>query len=208
MEDKTKKKLKRRSKELYLKYFANPKDVIEKIIESHDNNQMIDDVKCEIVFDLPISYESQIYELLKFYPVKLKQYRIITENVVKEIYEKYGETIDIMKIYRKGTLKSNPRGKICVNASSNAKRNGCLFNLISEDIILVKKCPILEIELDYNNSEILDNSPSIDKIIPEFGYTSDNIQIISMLANKMKSSATKKQLVKFSKKILEIYGEG
>ena len=205
MEHKIKKRLRRKSKEIRLRYFANPIYIIEEILNSIDNSLPIDENKCEIIFDVPISYEYQIYELFKFYPIKLKQNRIINEYIINEMYSLYGETIDIMKNCRKGKLKSNPRGKICANAASNSKRNGCMFNLISEDIILTKKCPILDIELDYNNKVILNNSPSIDKIIPENGYLPDNIQIVSMLANQMKSSATKDQLIKFSKKILEIY---
>jgi hypothetical protein len=205
MENKTRKKLKRRNKELYIRYFANPKDVIESIIFSHDMNQLIDESKCEIIFDLPVENEDKIYELLLFYPNLLKKLKLINIKVLNELYFKYGETIDIMKNCRKGRLMSNPRGKICSNASSNSKKNNCLFNIVSEDIILVKNCPILGIPLEYNNNKMLDNSPSIDKINPKLGYVVDNIQIISMLANKMKSSATPEQLVIFAKKMLDLY---
>jgi hypothetical protein len=205
MENKTRKKLKRRNKDLYLRYFANPNDVIESIIFSHDMNQLIDETKCEIIFDLPIENEEKIYELLLFYPNLLKQIKLINLDVLNQVYFKYGETIDIMKNCRKGRLMSNPRGKICSNASSNAKKNNCLFSIVSEDIILVKNCPILGIPLEYNNNKMSDNSPSIDKINPRLGYVVGNIQIISMLANKMKSSATPEQLVIFSKKMLDLY---
>ena len=205
MENKIKKKLKRRGKELSLRYLGNPTHIQEIIIEQYDKNIEIDESSCELIFDLSSEYEKEIYELNLFYPKLLRKYRIITELIVNKIYETYGETIDIMKNNRKGTLKSNPRGKICMNAASNSKKNGCYFDIISEDIILVKRCPILDIELDYNNNRIYDNSPSIDKKIPSLGYTKDNIQIISVLANKMKSNATPEQLVKFSKKMLELY---
>lgn len=205
MENRIKKKLKRRGKELSLRYLGNSIETQKLIIEQYDKNIEIDENKCEIIFDLSVEYEEKIYELNLFYPKLIRKYRVITKEILDEIYEVYGETIDIMKNNRKGKLNSNPRGKICMNAASNSKKNGCYFNITSEDIKLVKFCPILDIELDYNNSKICDNSPSIDKIIPSLGYVKDNIQIISVLANKMKSNATPEQLIKFSKKMLELY---
>lgn len=198
----SKKKLKKRGEELYLKYFANPKEITDVIVTKFDNNDNIDDSICEIVFDVPQSYKEKIYELLLYYPNKLKEIKYINESVINNLYLEYGETIEIM---RTEITKINPRGKICSNASNNAKKNGCKFDLISEDIKLVKMCPILEIPLKYDNNEALDNSASIDKINPNLGYTKDNIQIISLLANKMKSNASPEQLILFAKKILKIY---
>jgi hypothetical protein len=205
MENKFKRKLKRRGQEIYLRYFANPDNVINDIINQYDNKMLINEIDCEIIFNVPITYEKEIYELLLFYPNKLKELKIIGVNEIITLYDEYGETIDIMKTCRSGVSKTNARGKICANASSNSKKMGCFFNLISEDIKLVKICPILNIPLVYDNNIALDDSASIDKINPKLGYTKDNIQIISLLANKMKSSATKEQLICFAKKILELY---
>jgi hypothetical protein len=205
MDNKIKKKLKRRGEEVYLKYFANPNEIISIIIESLDANKPIDNGICEIVFDVPIYFKEKVYELLLFYPIKLKEIGYINEVVINDLYLEYGETIDIMKNELRTNQKDNPRGKICSNANNNAKKNGCKFNLVSEDIKLVKICPILEIPLKYNNNKALDNSASIDKINPKLGYNKDNIQIISLLANKMKSNATPEQLVLFAQIIIKLY---
>lgn len=69
----------------------------------------------------------------------------------------------------------------------------------TKDIIntfsIPKVCPALGIELDYNVSGYrLDNSPSLDRINNEIGYTLDNIHIISMRANRIKNDATIEEL--------------
>ena len=38
------------------------------------------------------------------------------------------------------------------------------------------------------------NSPSLDRLDPEKGYTMDNVVIISMLANRIKQDATSDQV--------------
>jgi hypothetical protein len=86
----------------------------------------------------------------------------------------------------------------------------CRENSICCDIKTYKEieipthCPYLNIELVYDGSRGK-NSASIDKIIPELGYTKGNIQIISLLANQMKSNATIDELLTFSQSINELY---
>lgn len=112
-----KRKLKRRGNELYDKYFFNSKEIILKIVNLFDNGIEIDDNVCDVVFMVDNSYRKQILELIKYYPNKLRNY----------------------------------------------------------------------------------------KIIPSKGYVKDNIQVLSLLANQMKSNATPEELVKFSKNVLKIY---
>jgi hypothetical protein len=82
-------------------------------------------------------------------------------------------------------------------AKSRAKMQNVPFNLLFEDIVIPKFCPILEIPLAIGtggNPTI--NSPSLDKIIPELGYVKDNIQVISHKANTIKNNATLEDLIK------------
>ena len=56
-------------------------------------------------------------------------------------------------------------------------------------------CPALGIPINYRNRDVLrDDSPSLDRYVPELGYTKDNCFVISDLANKIKNSATSKQV--------------
>lgn len=86
-------------------------------------------------------------------------------------------------------------------AKTRAKRAGLPFNIEVSDIIIPEKCPIFDEPLDFSRKVGFprDFSPSLDRIIPELGYTKGNIQVISYLANKMKSNASPKKLLLFAK---------
>ncbi len=58
-----------------------------------------------------------------------------------------------------------------------------------------KNCPILGIEIKWNNKNIIQmNSPSIDRVDNSFGYTKNNVLIISYKANAIKNNATLEEL--------------
>lgn len=83
------------------------------------------------------------------------------------------------------------------------------FDLTSEFILeLMRKqthCPLLDCKLTYEGR--CDSLASIDRIDSSRGYTKDNVQIISYLANLMKSSATREQLLSFAEGIMYFYRE-
>jgi len=68
-------------------------------------------------------------------------------------------------------------------------------------------CPIFNEPL--TNGKVVTHkwSPSLDRIDPNRGYMRDNVQVISMLANRMKTNATEEELVKFALWVLRIHGE-
>lgn len=79
------------------------------------------------------------------------------------------------------------------------------FNLTLDDINVPANCPVFGFALQRNHKIPLFNSPSVDRIDPTKGYTKDNIQVISQLANAMKQNATPDQLVKFAYWVLSTY---
>ena len=90
-------------------------------------------------------------------------------------------------------------------AKENSKRGGHEFNLEKSDIVTPIHCPYLGIELSYNKKDgKLDNYCSIDRIDSTKGYVNGNVQVISHLANTMKSSATTEELITFSKNVLKM----
>ena len=201
---KIKEKLKRRGSELYSRYFYNPPEIINEIIEQYDNGCNIDDNKCEVIFDTKETPLEQIYELIMYFPNLLKKIKYITDDIVIEMYAEYGETIRLLnnnKPYNGKTI----RNRLYNNAYKRAIAQNIEFDLISEDIKLVTMCPFLGVQLEYLNSESADYSPSLDRIDPNLGYTKNNIQVVSFLANRMKNSASIEQLLTFSKNILKLY---
>lgn len=98
-----------------------------------------------------------------------------------------------------GWKKMTPEERILKGAKARAKQKGLEFDLSLEDIVIPDVCPILNLPLMVNErTGGKDNSPSIDRIDNARGYTKDNIQIISNLANQMKNSATREQLRLFA----------
>jgi hypothetical protein len=69
-------------------------------------------------------------------------------------------------------------------------------------------CPVFKIKLDWSswgktNGIATDNSPSLDKIDPNGGYTKDNVIWLSWRANRLKSDATYEELLILAKWLKE-----
>ena len=81
------------------------------------------------------------------------------------------------------------------NARHRADKEGLPFSLSKEDIVIPTHCPILGIPL-FNSGKRGggENSPSLDKVVPERGYVSGNVIVISSRANRLKSDASIKEL--------------
>lgn len=81
------------------------------------------------------------------------------------------------------------------SARSRAKVQGVPCTITEDDIDIPVFCPALGLKLEIAFAgEAKDNSPSLDKIVPELGYVPDNIVVISNLANTMKNKGTIEQL--------------
>jgi len=102
----------------------------------------------------------------------------------------------------------SPEWKMHQRAKSRCKSSGREFSIAVDDIVIPDVCPILGIPLNTNSgrSGAFKNSPSLDRIDNNKGYTKDNIQVISQLANAMKGSATNEELIAFAKWVLSNTG--
>jgi hypothetical protein len=87
-----------------------------------------------------------------------------------------------------------------VAAKARAKKKGLPFNLkFPEDIFIPSYCPIFGIKLEKGlQGSPEDNSPSLDRIVPELGYVRGNVAVISNRANRIKMDATYNELFKIA----------
>lgn len=102
----------------------------------------------------------------------------------------------------------NPKSGMVRTVRHRAKKKGLEFNLTKEDFTIPEFCPVLGLRLEQNIGNGhggADNSPSIDRIDNTKGYIKGNVQVISRLANAMKSNATPEQLIEFARWVMEVY---
>ena len=96
-------------------------------------------------------------------------------------------------------LAKNINRYLLITAKQRAKKNNIELNLKATDIIVPTICPILGIPLIPFSGKFAHNSPSIDRIDSNKGYTKDNIIVISFRANCIKNNATVEELEKIYK---------
>lgn len=92
-------------------------------------------------------------------------------------------------------------------AKSRAKSAGLPFNLLPTDIHIPKVCPVLKIKLvsGVGAGRALPGSASLDRLIPELGYTRGNVLVTSWRANELRRDATMEEMekiVRFYRKVL------
>lgn len=112
---------------------------------------------------------------------------------------------DCQKSKGKKYKAENPDKRALSNIRQRAKDLGIAFDLELSDLSGTFMCPVFNIELERGTRHNFRFSPSVDRIDPTKGYTKDNIQILSNLANTMKQDATKEQLLQFAEWILKTY---
>lgn len=87
-----------------------------------------------------------------------------------------------------------PEYHLWENAKNRAKRRNAPFQLEVSDIVIPAICPVLGIPLQRGIGKCSDNSPTLDRINSQGGYTKGNICVISHRANSIKRSATTDEL--------------
>ena len=77
---------------------------------------------------------------------------------------------------------------------AQCKQQGIDFNLTVDDIDIPERCPVLGIPIKHDTGN-REQTPSIDRIDPSGGYVRGNVRVISARANRLKSDATKDELL-------------
>jgi hypothetical protein len=108
--------------------------------------------------------------------------------------------------YKTSWRAANAPRMLLEAAKTRAKLRGIPFNLTLKDIVIPETCPVFGIPLTRHIGKGRmggrEDSPSLDRIDNTKGYTRDNVQVISRLANAMKSSANRQQLIAFAHWVL------
>jgi hypothetical protein len=107
------------------------------------------------------------------------------EKITRKIKERYLK--DPVKriaksIKNKEWIRDNPEYVLWKCARLRAKKRGLAFNLDRSDICIPSHCPVLGIPLITGSGKFAHNSPSIDRIDNNGGYTKDNILVVSFRA--------------------------
>ena len=114
--------------------------------------------------------------------------------------------------YTKNMKELDPVKYSCKQMAASAKKRstalGLDYNISTSYLIEISPviCPILGVEIKYGGGDRDHNSASIDRVDSSKGYTKDNVQIVSLLANLMKSNANVMQMRKFAKWVINSYG--
>lgn len=108
---------------------------------------------------------------------------------------------------KQGEVWRSPEGnhRQCISrtftkAKARAASEGASFDLDIEYLHSIYpedgRCPILGIEFEWGQKSGRNNSPSLDRKDPTKGYIKGNVAFISNRANRIKSDATKEELVR------------
>ena len=97
---------------------------------------------------------------------------------------------------------STPEYKMLSGAKLRAKLQNIPFDLVLSDIVIPELCPILGTHLIVGVGSMGNDSPTLDKVIPEKGYVRGNVCVISLRANRMKSESSVDDI----RKILDYIG--
>lgn len=109
------------------------------------------------------------------------------------------------KTWRKEYFQEKPEKRLLWAAKKRSKERGLSFDLEESDIVIPTHCPYLGIPLSTNvaRGTPRTNCMSLDRMNNELGYVKGNVEVISHLANTMKSNANPEQLISFAQEILK-----
>ena len=97
-------------------------------------------------------------------------------------------------------LEAHVRKKLANNlavAANKCREQGIPFDITADDLMPAPlKCPVFGFKLDWykDGRGGADDSPSIDRLIPEEGYVPGNVKLISLKANRIKNDSDLSEL--------------
>ena len=106
-------------------------------------------------------------------------------------------------------VNRHPKQQMFNKAKCRAEKNNVPFKLKLEDIVIPERCPVFGFPLTWGlGSGTKNDSPSLDRIYPEKGYTKENVWVISWRANMIKNNATPEELMRLAVAVQEKVNAG
>jgi len=101
------------------------------------------------------------------------------------------------KNYRKRNRYLDQSKTLITSAKNRAKKRNLEFSITENDIKpLPQICPVFGIPLQRGIGRPHDNSLTVDRIDNKYGYTKENVAIISYRANCLKRDASLEELIR------------
>ena len=125
------------------------------------------------------------------YDISRKKY--VANNLDKKRESCRKSHIKHKEKYQEQTRKrrvEEPEHELLKGARQRAKKKGLPFNITLDDVRVPKLCPVLGIPLYVGEGVLHKGSPTLDRFVPELGYVQGNVNVISSLANTIKSNAS------------------
>lgn len=82
------------------------------------------------------------------------------------------------------------------------------FDIKVADVEFPDYCPYLDVKLVIGEGgpAVKDNNASLDRIDSSMGYVKGNVEVISILANRIKSNAKPEDIMKVAVRLVERHG--
>jgi hypothetical protein len=116
-----------------------------------------------------------------------ERYAANHEEIREVQNEYYSKNSAKIMAQMKQALKNHPERGLLRLAQRRCKKSGVVCTITEKDIVVPEFCPILGLKLEFGEMDNRNNSPSLDRIIPELGYVPGNVAVISYRANRIKN---------------------
>ena len=155
-------------------------------------------IKCENQFPETLEYFYWSKRDQIFHRLCKKCTYLHSKIYIKNNYDKYQKIRAQYRINNRKNLavkaqkirRNNPARALLLAAKRRSKMKNLEFNLNFEDIEIPEFCPVFNIPLYISDGGKTDNSPSLERIDNDKGYTKTNTIVVSWKANRMKNNSS------------------
>jgi predicted metalloendopeptidase len=140
--------------------------------------------------DIDAVYHSTYYKRNKHAKIEYQKTSPAAKAARDRYKEKHKDRIREQALARARSIEGRLT-KMIYAAEARAKIKGLEFDISYDDIKdLPMICPVFKTEMGFSTSGRSPNTPSLDRLDNNKGYTKENTRLISDRANRLKSDGT------------------